>query len=144
MLIRLIISAVFSSIGLGYLGGAMTPARAADYPTSFGRFDECEQCEPFVDRDVRWRHRQAYRRGYADYGVGYATSGPAVVIERPAIVERRVVVERPIIERRVVVERPIIERRIVVERPTVLERRSVIVESLPPPVTVIPGPACCY
>ncbi len=145
MLIRstLLVSAALASIGLGYVGGAMTSAQAADYPRSFSRFDECEQCESFVDRDVRWRHRHAYPGGYADYEVGYATSGPAVVIERPAIVERRVVVERPIIERRIVVERPIIERRIVVERPAVVERRSFFVETTPAPLAV-PGYACCY
>ena len=140
-----IICAALASIGIACAVGAITPARAADYPTSFSRFHECEDCEHFADRDVRWRHRHAYRwrRGYADYDVGYAASGPAIVIERPPVVERRVVVERPIIERRVVVERPIIERRVLVERPAVVERR-VFVETTPPPVAIVPGFPCCY
>src|SRR5438552_5299209 len=108
-----IISAAVASIVLGY-AGTMNPVRAADYSTGgYGRYDECDTCGPFVDRDVRWRHR--WREGYG-----------ATVIERPTIVERRVVVERPIIE-----------CRVIVERPAVVERRSVIVER-PPPIAVVP------
>jgi hypothetical protein len=101
-----IITAAAASIIIGY-AGAIAPAKAADYWTGgYERFDDCDTCGRFVDRDVRWRHR--WREGYG-----------ATVIERPRIVERRVVVERPIIERRVIVERPaIVERRsVIVERP---------------------------
>jgi hypothetical protein len=112
----LIISVAVASIVIGS-AGATKPASAADYWTgSYGRYDECDTCERFVDRDVRWRHR--WREGYG-----------ATVIERPAIVERRVVVERPIIE-----------RRVIVERPAIVERRSVFVETAP----VLPRYGCCY
>jgi hypothetical protein len=46
--------------------------------------------------------------------IGCATHERVVVRERPAVVQERVVVERPVVQERVVVTQPVVQERVIV------------------------------